>query len=181
MPILKKAGSKPTPTPTPTPDKPGSSGKSAVKGPARDAFAERMAATDAAEGGVWTPPPVGTYSALVTEAQGLIDDDKTSAYFEMTIVDNDEVAGKTCRVYFNFTDENGDEQGGMPFFKQALTMFGVDVDTQITSWDATVELMAEIAVQNMWCHISVKRRGKNTNIYIDDVPENQDDKPALPY
>jgi len=32
----------------------------------------------------------------------------------------------------------------------------------------------------MWCHINVKKKGKWTNIYLDDVPEDQDSKPELP-
>lgn len=171
MPILKKK---------PASSQPESQEATSGRKPAKDAFAQKMAETEANEGGNWTPPPVGTYSALVTEAQGVVDGDKTSAYFEVTIVEDEDISGKTCRIYFNFTDENGDEMGGMPYFKQALTMFGIDPDKEITSWDSACDILANIAQENMWCHISVKKKGKYTNVFIDDVPENQDEKPALP-
>lgn len=173
MPILKRKPQQEEKSPTP------GTSKNPMKGPARDAFAEKMAATDATEGGVYVPPPPGNYSALVTEAQGVVDGDKTCAYFECTIVDNEDLAGKTCRIYFNFTDENGDEATGMPFFKSALVMFGIDPDKEITSWDSMCEILAQIAEAQMWCHINVKKKSKWTNIYLDDVPEDQDSKPKL--
>ena len=177
MPILKK---NPKPE-APAPEKPApGTQKNPVKGPARDAFAQKLAETDASEGGQYIPPPPGNYSALVTEAQGVIDGDKTAVYIEVTIVDDDDLAGKACRIYFNFTDENGDDANGMPYFKAAMVMFGIDPDKEITSWDSMCELLAQTAEQNMWCHINVKKKGKWTNIYLDDVPEDQDSKPELP-
>ncbi len=177
MPILKS-----TKTPPPTskpPTKPGQPTKPS-NAPKRDAFAEKLAQTESSAGGQWTPPPVGTYNALVTEAQGVVDDQKTSAYFEFTIVDHEELAGKTCRIYFNFTNEDGEEMQGMPYFRQALEMFGINVDETVMSWDAMCEAIAGVAEQNMWGVISVKKKGKFTNIFLDSVPENQDEKPALP-
>lgn len=181
MPILKKPAGLPAPNKLNTPAKPGSP-QAPVKGPARDAFAEKLAQTEAAAGGNWVPPPPGTYNALVTEGQGEVDGDKTTAYLELVIVDaeNDQVHGKTCRIYFNFTDENGEDKGSMPYFKQAMTMFGIDTDTEITSWDGMCAKLAELAEQQVWCVIDVKKKGKFTNIYLSSVPEDQGDKPANP-
>lgn len=175
MPILKGGASKPASQP---PTKPGQPVKTPA-GPKRDAFAQKLAETDASVGGQWTPPPVGTYNALVTEAQGEVDGDKTDAYFELTIVDHEELAGKTCRIYFNFTDENGEEKSGMPYFKQALEMFGINVEESVTSWDKMCEVIAGIAEENVWCVIDVKKKGKYTNIFLSSVPEDQSQKPSL--
>lgn len=180
MPILKKTTTPPPATKTQSPA-PGSKANP-VKDPARDAFAEKLAQTEAAEGGNWVPPPPGSYNALVTEGQGEVDGDKTTAYLEFTICeeDNDAVHGKTARIYFNFTDENGEDKGGMPYFKQAMQMFGIDPDTEITSWDAMCGKLAELAEQQAWAVIDVKKKGKYTNIYLSSVPEDQSGKPANP-
>lgn len=187
MPILKKPA-------TATPAKPGVAKvplKTQVQQPAHrplppspggavDAFAQRYAATDAAAGGGWVPPPPDSYNALVTEAQGVIDGEASSAYLEFTICQNVEgdesVQGKTCRMYFNFTDAEGNEATGMPYFKSAMAQFGYPDDFE--SWDQMVEALAAIAAAEVWAVIDVKKKGKYTNIFLSSVPENQDDKPA---
>lgn len=190
MPILKGAN-KPG-----QPAKPaaGATGKTAVNKPVgqrqpaqpaeenpADAFAQRYAATDAAAGGQYVPPPPGTYNALITEGQGVIDGKASSAYLELTVcndVEGDEsVQGKTCRIYFNFTDEAGAEATGWPYFKSAMQQLGYPDDFE--SWDAMVEALAACAAAQVWCVIDVKKKGKWTNIYLSSVPENQDDKPSF--
>lgn len=174
MAILKK-------TNTPAPQKTGTQSPKGGGSPGnggeqkRDPFAKKLAETDAAEGGAWNPPPPGTYNALLTEAQGEMDGDKRSAYLEFTICeeDNEVVHGKTARIYFNFTDENGEEKTGFPYFKQAMTMFGVDTDTEIDSWDDMCAVLARLAEEEPWAVIDVKKKGKYTNIFLNSVPENQ--------
>jgi hypothetical protein len=178
MPLLKKT----TPTKTETKTPPPGSKSNPVKGPAKDAFAQKLAETEAAEGGNWVPPPPGSYNALVTEGQGEVDGDKTTAYLEFTLVeeDNDAVHGKTCRIYFNFTDENGEDKGGMPYFRQAMTMFGIDVEAEINNWEDMCAKLAELAEEQAWCVVDVKKKGKYTNIYLSSVPEDQSEKPVNP-
>lgn len=174
MPILKGGAKAPQqPAKSSNPPK-------APAGPKRDAFAQKLAETDAQSGGQWTPPPPGTYNALITEAQGEVDGDKTDAYFELTIVDHDELAGKTCRIYFNFTGEDGEEKSGMPYFKQALEMLGVNVEESVTSWESMCEVIAEIAAEQTWVIIDVKKKGKWTNVFLSSVPEEQSQKPEMP-
>ncbi len=142
-----------------------------------DVFAERVNA--AGQKGGYVPPEPGTYNALITEIQATRDDEgKNEAVFiEVTITD-DEAPGKKARIYFNFTDAEGIEKSGMPFFNQARSMLGWDEDLE--SWDSMVDKLAEIATQQPWVVIEVKKKGKWTNIFLNSVPENQDEKPALP-
>lgn len=179
MPILKKPGAAGQPAkPQPAaaqPGRPAPGGKPAA--PKGDAFAARYAQTDAAAGGGYVPPVPGSYNALITEAQGVVDGDATSAYLECTICDDvNEMQGKTCRIYFNFTDEDGNEAAGMPYFKSAMTQLGQTDD--FGSWDEMVEFLAELARQEVWVVIDVKKKGKWTNIYLASVPEDQDSKPS---
>lgn len=178
MPVLKKPTSggipaKPTQSaPAPSRPMPGSGS------PKQDAFAKRYAATDAEEGGGYVPPLPGTYNALITEGQGVVDGEKTSAYLEVTICDNDErgMQGKSVRIYSNFTDENGNEASGMPYFKANMAMLGQQDD--FTSWDEMCEFLADLAQQEVWVVIDVKKKGKWTNVYLSSVPENQHEKPS---
>lgn len=143
-----------------------------------DPFAAKYNATDASTKGGYVPPLPGDYNTLLTAAQAEVDGEKRTAYFEFTIVDDGAMEGKTCRIYFNFVDENGNEGQGMPFFKQAMQMLGHD--EEIESWDHMVEIITAIAEEVPWVIINVVKKGKWTNVFIDSVPENQDKKPVLP-
>lgn len=187
MPILKKPAAGQPAKPA-APARPGNPAQRLPVRPAQaeaeedptDAFAQRYAGTEATAGGGYVPPPPGTYNVLITEGQGVVDGKATSAYLELTIcsdVDGDEtLQGKTCRMYFNFTDENGKEATGWPYFKSAMQQLGYPDDFE--SWAAMTDALAELANQQIWCVIDVKKKGKWTNVFLSSVPENQDEKPA---
>ena len=169
MPILKKATTTTKPSAAPT--------KAAAPAKKVDAFAER--ANAAGQKGGYVPPEPGTYNALITEIQATRDDEgKNEAVFIEATITDDEAPGKKCRIYFNFSDAEGNEKPGMPFFNQARSMLGWD--EPLESWDDMVEKLAEIAAQQVWVVIEVKKKGQWTNIFLNSVPENQDEKPALP-
>lgn len=182
MPILKKT----TATPgirTGTHSKPdtipglsktnGGDGKKSAK----DAFAERYNSTEANEKGAYVPPPPGTYEVLITEAQYINEDPKEFVYLEVTIVNHETLDGKTARIYYTFTDEDGNAATGLPYFKSHMIMLGYADD--LTSIDELQHRLAEIAEQQIWAVIDVKKKGKWTNVYLSSVPENQDEKPSL--
>lgn len=176
MPLLKK----PT-TPAPKGEAPAPQQSQSRPAPGggvkKDVFAQKYAQTDAESGGGYVPPIPGTYNALITEAQGVIDGEKTTAFLECMICDEENnMQGKQCRIYFNFTDDKGNDMQGLPYFKSAMQQLGVAEDFK--SWDAMCETLAEIAQQQMWVVIDVKKKGKWTNIYLSSVPENQNEKPA---
>lgn len=166
MPILKK------PNPTQT----------TAKAPAKpvvqnDPFAAKYAETDAAKGKGFVPPEPGSYNAIIVEGQYQRDGDETKAYLEVQIVDEGVNAGKNCRIYYNFTDKDGKEEPGMPYFKSNMQMLGREDD--FLSEDDCAEFLAQLAEQQVWIEINVSKKGQWTNIYLNSVPENQDDKPAL--
>ncbi len=147
---------------------------------ATDAFAERYAKTEASKGGTYVPPEPGTYNALITEGQGVVKDLATSAYFEFTICGDvngdDALQGKTCRMYFNFTDEEGREASGMGWFRGVMEQLGYP--DAFTSWTEMCEALASLASEEVWVVIDVKKKGKWTNIYLNNVPEDQTEKPS---
>jgi hypothetical protein len=176
MPILKKTPARPAAPATDKEDnipmKHGTGGKP-VK---RDAFAERFEQTEAAAKGTYVPPPPGTYNALITEAQYEEEDPMERAYFEATIVDHKELQGKTMRIYYGFVSEDGSEGSGMPYFKSNLSMLGYE---RLASKEECKEVLQQIAEEQPWIIIDVKKRGKYTNVYLSSVPEDQANKPSL--
>lgn len=168
MPILKK--------PNPTTGKPAA--KPTASGP-QDDFARRYAATEPAKKGGFVPPEPGSYNALIVEGQYQRDGDETKAYIEVQIVDEDvPSSGKNCRIYYNFTKADGSDAGSMPYFRKDASLFGKD--DEFTSEEDCAEFLAELAKAQIWVVINVVlSKGKYTNIYLDSVPENQSDKPAL--
>lgn len=142
-----------------------------------DAFSKRFNSSDGKA--AFIPPEPGQYNALITEIQATRDDEgvKETVYIECTITDDSD-PGKTARIYFNFSDVEGKEGSGMPFFKSALKMLGFD--EELKSWDHLQEVCASVVEQQPWVIIDVKQKGKYTNIYLNSVPEDQDSKPALP-
>lgn len=147
--------------------------------PKVDAFASRFNSTEASAGGGFVPPPPGQYEILITEAQGeRVEGGKECAYLVCTIVNNDDIAGKEVRIYFNFTDDDGNEAAGMPYFKQALAMCGFE--DEITSWNHMLEVIAAIATEQLWGIMDVKKKGKWTNCFLSSIFEDQKQKPELP-
>ena len=188
MPILKKPsnatqqpkggntfGKKPTPKDETPDDVP--MDHHAKKGAGgTDSWGKRFEETDGKGG--YTAPPPGTYNGLITEAQASRESEGVGevVFFEVTITD-EELAGKPTRIYYNFTDKDGNESTGMPFFKMALEMLGAE---QPKSWSALEALCAEIAQQQPWVIIDCKKRGPKVYTNLNSVPEDQDSKPALP-
>lgn len=171
MPILKNKNVTSTKTETPAPSQKAT--------PKVDVFAQKFAEADSSKSGFVQLPP-GDYNAFITSAEAIQKDLETSMYFGVTVVDpeNPSVHGKEFRVYFNFTDDKGEEKGGMPFFKKVCEMLGLD--EPFTSWAGMVTWLAELveADPKVWVLIESKKKGKYTNIYISEVPEDQSEAPG---
>lgn len=185
MPVLKKPSQTPTQLSRPglPPRKPMDDRVPGIPtengGNGKDDFAKRYNNTEAGKG-QYVPPPPGKYNALITEAQFVKEEGspQEAVFFECTIADDDkDVYGKTCRIYFNFVDAEGNEVTGMPYFRSAMTMLGYS--DPIESEEHLQEMLAQIAQEQMWIVIDVKKKGKWTNIYLSAVPENQDSKPSI--
>src|ERR1700737_4373648 len=118
MPILKKPTTTTQPTST-SKSAPASSTKGKV-----DPFAARFNATEPKQGTGYVPPPPGTYNCLVVEAQGVVDGEKSTGYFEFVICDDGDQLGKTFRKYWNFTNDKGEDQD-LSYFRADMAMLGV--------------------------------------------------------
>lgn len=176
MPVLKK-----TPAKTAEPSRLQQANEKIAKAQA-DPFAAKYAETEASTGGGYVPPPPGAYEAIIVEAQGVREDapsKKEYAFLEMALVncEDEDLNGKKIRLFYNFKKEDGSEGEGWSYFKAANEMLG---GTPPTSWDDMCDTLAEIAKAEIWVHINVVKKGKYSNAYLQDVPEDQDSKPATP-
>lgn len=175
MPILKK----PTTTTTQSNKAPNSGGAGAKK---VDAFAQRFNATEPKEGKGFNPPPPGTYNCLVIEAQGVVEGEKSTGYFELVICDDGDSLGKTFRKYWNFKNDKGEDMD-LSYFRADMAMLGVE---EITSWDDMCEIFAQLATEEKWVIVNAvlskpASNGKQyTNFYFESVPKNQAEKPERP-
>jgi hypothetical protein len=183
MPVLKKPNA---PVATPAKAQPVAKAQpAAAKSKPMDAFGQRLSEIDAKEGRSWNAPLPGTYNALIVEAQGVTDNLKQAAYLEVIIADEEPASeyGKKCRIYWNFFNDKGEENtDGMAYFKSAFAMLGYETPT---TWDGMCEDLAAMAAEGMWVIITVAEAKKSTkagavNVYLDSVPDNQDEKPAMP-
>ena len=187
MPVLKKPTTPATPRPGTTPTKPLSStntpNRTVPQGGGakpKDSFAARFAAADPKEGGGFVPPTPGKYNAIIFDAVAERESEgiKETAYLEYTIHDPGEpMHSKAARIYYNFTKEDGTEGTGMPYFKAMLEMFGMP--TEVESWEHMEEMLKELAEQEWWIIVDVKKKGAYTNSFIDSVPEDQSNKPTF--
>lgn len=181
MPILKRPATPATPTkPLSSTQSPNKNVPQGGGAPKRDSFAARFAAADPKEGGGFVPPVPGQYNAIIYDAVAERESEgiKETAYLEYTIHDpNEPMHSKAARIYYNFTKEDGTEGTGMPYFKAMLEMFGYDTDIQ--SWEQMEETLKELAEQEWWIIVDVKKKGAYTNSFINSVPEDQKNKPTF--
>lgn len=142
-----------------------------------DPFAKKYAETEAGKGG-FAPPKPGTYNARLTTLEAVIDGNRTYVFFEYTIVEEgDPMEGKVCRQWFNFTNAEGEDETGLPYFKSALAMLGHDEN--FTSWDSMCDVLEQLQSEPIGVIIKVTTKGKYTNVYLSDVPEDQDSIPTV--
>lgn len=142
-----------------------------------DPFAAKYAAAEAGKGG-FTPPKPGKYCARLTTCEAVIEGKRTYAFFEYTITEeNDAMQGKTCRQWFNFTNDEGEDETGLPYFKSAMQMLGEGQDFK--SWDEMADCLEQVQSECYGVIINVAQKGKYTNIYLSEVPDDQDSVPNV--
>lgn len=101
------------------------SSKSSSQVGGADAFAERF---NNAEGKPLIGVQPGLYEMKIID--GVYEQDKDSqkeaAYFELEVQNDDEGNdGKTCRIYYNFVDKDGNMQPGFDFLARDLNTMGM--------------------------------------------------------
>ena len=123
--------------------------------------------------------PIGKFEALATEGGKLEKDGRWSAWIDFTLTEG-EAEGQKGRSFFFVENDEGDIQVGASILHRMLAQMGyVDADEPFHSKDHIEELLAEIAINPCWVVIKVAVKAGYTNIYLDKVMENQDEKPTI--
>lgn len=164
---------------TATPAQQGAPAKSPAPGKKVDAFASKFNAVVPTDKGTYIPPDPGRYQGLITGGELINDPEKgISVYFETTITDEGDFEHKKTRTYFNLFGPDEEELPGCAFFKRTVQMFGLT--DEITSMQDVEDFIASTVEAKPWVVIDVKRNGKYTNVYINELLEDQDSKPEIP-
>lgn len=131
--------------------------------------------------------PPGNHEALITEGLADTNDKGTSVYLQYVAV-NGEVDGHSSRRFYGIYDADGDpNEQIIGFLKTDLMMLGLwDEDTEVD--DSTVESIVEdlnvilkkLKKMQPWVSIRVQQKGEYLNIFLQQLMDDQDQKPDLP-
>ncbi len=169
MPIAKKK----TGVTTPPTNKGASSG---------DSFMQRLKGTKPAEKKAFYPLPPGQYEALAYKAEFARweDSQKEAVWIEFVVVNDGALDGKTSRMYYNLVDAEGNASQGEEYMVRDFQILGFDY-TQFNSQTEFEEGLSEFfETEAPWVVIDVKKNGKNTNIYLNSIMDDQENKPDSP-
>lgn len=135
--------------------------------------------------------PVGNHEALVNGGECSDTDKGIKVKIQFVGVNGEEVEGKIQHQFYNLKGENGEwNEDGVGFFKRDMIEFGFDED-DLTS-DASDDeefvefvngLLKRLKKMLPWVAIRVveqKNKPGFTNIFINGLMEDQDQKPELP-
>lgn len=124
--------------------------------------------------------PDGNWEALIIGGEVNEDDEKgISCYLEYVGVNDEKVEGKTQRTYFQLADAEGEPQQGLNYFKRALSLLGRE-EVQIEDIADLTTIIEDIAADEPWVSIQVKTKKGYSNIYLQGLMDDQDDKPERP-
>lgn len=147
-----------------------------------DAFMQRLKDAKAATPGFDVPP--GQYEAIAHKAEYSLfeDSQKEAVFIEFAIVNDDKIAGKTTRVYYNLIGKDGSEGQGYEYMKRDLEMVGCDaIDISDNKDEFTENLKNWFDENKPWVVIDVKKNGQFTNVYLNSMMDDQEGKPELPF
>lgn len=124
--------------------------------------------------------PDGNWEALIIGGEVNEDEEKgTSVYLEFVGVNDEKIEGKTQRTYYQLADAEGAGLPGLNYFKRDLTMLGYD-DVEIEDVADLQPILDGIAGEEYWVSIQVKSKKGYSNIYLQGLMDDQDDKPERP-
>lgn len=172
----------PEPDPEPEPSKP--KGKPATKGAApkkgSSLSAALNAATPAPDGGGGLP--LGKWEALLVAAEIEEGDFGTRGVFTVVGVNDTEVEGKKDYVRYLLLNPDGTEGQGLQYFKRDLAKLGLE-DVEFADDDELNTTMTALGDEQKWIDINVVPQKNNkayTNVYIDGLKDEQENKPECP-
>lgn len=132
--------------------------------------------------------PPGNYECLVNGGEADQNDKGISAYLEYVAVncEDSEIDGRSHRAFYGLVDADGEPQQGIEYFKRDLLELGITeeelegLDDDDDLIDAINKLLRKIAKAQPWVSVQVKQKGDYTNLFLQGVMEDQDQKPDMP-
>jgi len=148
-----------------------------------DAFAAKFnKAVKDNPGGNFESLPVGVWECLASKGGILEKDGKEIAWIDFTVVQE----GASCfeksgRAFYQLEDEEGNINDiGVAILARALgDMQKLDIDIGLQSKEQLKEILASFEKETVWVTIRVTVKKGYTNIRLEKVMEDQDNKPEL--
>lgn len=134
--------------------------------------------------------PVGNWEALAFNGAPEAEKKKLSAFIEYVGVHDEEVKGKTQRVYYQLKDDKGNWLEGVGYFKRDLLLLGFSEEQlELTDEDDDEAVIADLTkllkkLRKMETWVSLKAKHDKTreyiNLFLNGPMDDQDDKPENP-
>lgn len=145
-----------------------------------DAFAAKFNQSAKENTNGFEPLPVGAWEALCSAGGTYEKDGKYGAWLEYTITEECAHQGKKGRSFFGLEDEEGNVSVGAAILARALSDMGyLDLEVGIKSKKHLESILEGIQKNPCWLVILVAVKKGYTNIKVQKIMENQDDKPEL--
>ena len=156
--------------------------KKAKGGKKVDAFAEQLRKTKAASAGGFLAD--GDYEGLITEINYKENEEKgDSVGVKYTVVNNsdEDLNGKSAVSFYNVTTPEGEASQGLEYLKRDLISLGIEEDDldAVASKEEFIDLLNNLAEEQKWVEFKVTTRKGFSNVFLQSVFEDQDEKPEL--
>lgn len=132
--------------------------------------------------------PVGTFEALIGSGECSTNDKGTSAYLEFTLVNGDS-DGMSGRKFYQLYDENDEPLDlGIGILKRDMIDIGFEDDVFDELDDSSIkklvaglnDILKRLKKLQPWVGIRTQDKKGYINIYIQQLMEDQDQKPEMP-
>jgi hypothetical protein len=131
-------------------------------------------------------PPLGRHEALITGVSDLDTDQGLSVSLECIIVNSEENEGRKAFLNYGIlkreeVDGEIEETAsqGIGYLKRDMELLDHPLVGPENKKDLLKQMQA-IADEEPWVNIEVKKKGIYTNVFLQGVQEDQDDKPERP-
>ena len=126
--------------------------------------------------------PVGVHETFLTgSGQQEKETGAFVVYFEYTVVKDQKLVGRSGRCFYNVLTADEEQDRGMEYLKRDMALLGFEEEMDnVDSKQDLLDLMEHISQQKLWVIIEAKIRNSFLNLFIQDVPD-QDDAPIDEY
>lgn len=149
-----------------------------------DSFAAKFnkAVKDNPSSGNFENLPVGVWESLASKGGILEKDGKEIAWIDFTVVQEGAPCfEKSGRAFYQLEDETGEvNEIGVAILARALgDMQKLDIEEGLQSKDQLKEILASFEKETVWVTIRVTVKKGYTNIRLEKVMDDQDNRPEL--